>query len=94
MNPLEQRLYEYMVGKGVPADIARKATEECARRFISNFILGTATGLGPEAFSANPAVTLLGVARGSFRELETVVGSPSSLQVRDAANKLTYHLRP
>jgi len=92
MNPLEQRLYDYMVGKEVPADLARKAAEECARRYISTFILGAARGLGPEVFSGNPAVTLMGVVRGNFRWASTIIGAPSTHQVRDAATKLTYHL--
>jgi hypothetical protein len=89
MNPLEQKLYDYMAGQGVPTDLAQNAATECSRRFISDFILGTAPGLGPEAFSANPAVTILGVANGNFRDIFTVIGAPSSQQVLDAATKLT-----
>ena len=78
MDPFKRSLYDYLVQKGVKPDTAKKAVQECAGRYIRNYILGTARGLGPEAFIPNPPVILMGVARGNFRDAATMIGAPST----------------
>jgi hypothetical protein len=89
MDRLEQKLYDYMLQKDVPPEIAKPAAEECARRFQRNVLLGAGAGIAVGALSRNPGTILMGVVVGGFSGTATLIGSPSCQQVRDAAFKLT-----
>jgi hypothetical protein len=92
MDPLEQKLREFMVTNGVTPTVAETAAQKCASAVKTNAFLGATVGFTLGMATSNPGSLIIAVVTGGFAGAGTLLGSPSCQEVRDAALKIA--MRP